>query len=371
MTRLRESDLRGVLEFLREADTVTGGDPFPPSLVGALRALVPCYGVGFCELDQLHERLLAESCNCEDVECFYTAPEDVPEGREDERFWSLVLENPVTAYQRATRDFRAIKLSDFVTVGEWHRTQFYNELLLDGTCEYQMKVGIPSPLWHTKNFMLQNGRDRRDFDERDRLVLNLLQPHLAARYRDAAVRRRAAAAVAALEAAAEEANEQGVVLLRPDGRIEFASVRARRMVADYFPGAAEGDLPLALADWVRRQETRVNGDGLPPPASPFTVFGRGGRLNAFWVRPAEPGALATVLLREEATARDVPNLTMRETEVLTLVAEGKTNAEVARALWVSPHTVRKHLENIYKRLGVATRTAAVARVFGTSLAPGS
>ena len=53
-------------------------------------------------------------------------------------------------------------------------------------------------------------------------------------------------------------------------------------------------------------------------------------------------------------------LTPREREVLELVAEGRTNAEVARVLWVSPGTVRKHLENAYDKLGVHTRTGAVA-----------
>jgi len=53
-------------------------------------------------------------------------------------------------------------------------------------------------------------------------------------------------------------------------------------------------------------------------------------------------------------------LTPREREVLELVAEGRTNAEVAGVLWVSPGTVRKHLENAYDKLGVHTRTGAVA-----------
>lgn len=53
-------------------------------------------------------------------------------------------------------------------------------------------------------------------------------------------------------------------------------------------------------------------------------------------------------------------LSRREREVLHLVADGKTNDEVAQQLWLSPNTVRKHLENIYAKLGVHTRTAAVA-----------
>jgi DNA-binding CsgD family transcriptional regulator len=53
-------------------------------------------------------------------------------------------------------------------------------------------------------------------------------------------------------------------------------------------------------------------------------------------------------------------LTPREHEILELVAEGRTNAEVARLLWISPATVRKHLENTYEKLEVHTRTAAIA-----------
>jgi DNA-binding CsgD family transcriptional regulator len=57
-------------------------------------------------------------------------------------------------------------------------------------------------------------------------------------------------------------------------------------------------------------------------------------------------------------------LTAREREVLAWVGRGKTNAEIARRLWVAPSTVGKHLENVYAKLGVSTRTAAVARCFG-------
>ena len=55
-------------------------------------------------------------------------------------------------------------------------------------------------------------------------------------------------------------------------------------------------------------------------------------------------------------------LTAREREVLAFVAEGRTNAEIARLLWISADTVRKHLENVYEKLGVHSRTAAVAAI---------
>lgn len=58
----------------------------------------------------------------------------------------------------------------------------------------------------------------------------------------------------------------------------------------------------------------------------------------------------------------LPNpLTQREMDVLEWVACGKTNRDVAEILGMSPRTVNKHLEHIYEKLGVETRTAAVAQ----------
>ncbi|MBE0687930.1 MAG: response regulator transcription factor [Anaerolineaceae bacterium] len=54
-------------------------------------------------------------------------------------------------------------------------------------------------------------------------------------------------------------------------------------------------------------------------------------------------------------------LSAREIEVLTLIADGKTNKEIALQLFVSPGTVKAHTSNIYRKLDVANRTEAVAR----------
>lgn len=57
-------------------------------------------------------------------------------------------------------------------------------------------------------------------------------------------------------------------------------------------------------------------------------------------------------------------LTDRERDVLSWVARGKTNAEIATALYVAESTVRKHLQHSYEKLGVSNRTAAVALLRG-------
>jgi DNA-binding CsgD family transcriptional regulator len=62
---------------------------------------------------------------------------------------------------------------------------------------------------------------------------------------------------------------------------------------------------------------------------------------------------------------DLERLTAREAEILELVAAGLTNAAIAERLWVSPGTVKKHLENVYAKLGVANRAAAVVRITAT------
>lgn len=62
----------------------------------------------------------------------------------------------------------------------------------------------------------------------------------------------------------------------------------------------------------------------------------------------------------EPSPASAPSLTTREAEVMAWVARGKTNRDVAEILGMSPRTVNKHLEHIYEKLGVETRTAAVA-----------
>ncbi len=59
----------------------------------------------------------------------------------------------------------------------------------------------------------------------------------------------------------------------------------------------------------------------------------------------------------------VPRLTPRQNELMRLLAAGHTNTQISRRLGISEGTVRTHLENIYERLGVSSRTAAVIRAF--------
>ena len=74
-----------------------------------------------------------------------------------------------------------------------------------------------------------------------------------------------------------------------------------------------------------------------------------------------------VLLHGEVLRRDSPAslLTARQQQLVALVAAGHTNLQVAHRMSLSEGTVRRHLENIYSRLNVNSRTAAVTAVFGS------
>jgi ATP/maltotriose-dependent transcriptional regulator MalT len=73
--------------------------------------------------------------------------------------------------------------------------------------------------------------------------------------------------------------------------------------------------------------------------------------------------------REPASKGD-HGLTGRELEVLQLVASGKTNKEIASKLFISEHTVARHVQNIFAKLEVSTRTEAASFAFSRGLARG-
>ena len=120
------------------------------------------------------------------------------------------------------------------------------------------------------------------------------------------------------------------------------------------------------------------------PAGPSRPPGPGVTLRLFLFRGSGSDfseadrALLTLLrphlqqayLDAERRRQPSADLTSRQRQLLDLAAAGHTNAQIARRLSIAEGTVRKHLENIYRRLDVTSRTAAVTRALGVSR-PGS
>jgi DNA-binding CsgD family transcriptional regulator len=339
VTTLSRADLEATLGFLRQAGAVTGPDPFPSELLDRLRVLVPSDFVSYCELDEPGRFVVAyEACGRgRELDASQPDEELLP------AFWRFMHEHPLCAYQARTGDFTACKFSDFVTRRQWHRLGLYAEYFRFYGVEERMVVGLPTRPGHSKVVALDRGCDR-DFGERDRLLLNVLRPHLVAL--DASARARRLAAVVQVEP-----DGAAVVVLQSLNQVDFATTAATRMLARYFDGTSDGRLPETVRAWLRDDSRRLNGDGLPPPSPAPLRVERGDR------RLTIRRAGRALLLDEE-----VATLTRRERDVVDQLARGRSNTEIAERLMVAPTTVRKHLENIYAKLGVNTRTAAIAAI---------
>jgi|SRR5262245_50910500 len=74
-----------------------------------------------------------------------------------------------------------------------------------------------------------------------------------------------------------------------------------------------------------------------------------------------PGRAATPVAPTPEKKDELADLTRRELEILRLVAEGHSNSQLARMLWVTEQTVKFHLSNIYRKLDVSNRTEASRR----------
>ncbi|GAA6119173.1 response regulator [Acidovorax sp. FG27] len=146
----------------------------------------------------------------------------------------------------------------------------------------------------------------------------------------------------------------GVVVLDGQDRIAWRSPQATRWLEAAF--AADAAPAAATARWLAQVQRQ--GDGAVPLPG-------GHRLSA---RPLGASGLGETMLLLSVDAAGAPPaartpptpLTPRETEVLSWIAKGKTNRDIAEILGMSPRTVNKHLEHIFEKLGVETRTAAAA-----------
>ena len=159
----------------------------------------------------------------------------------------------------------------------------------------------------------------------------------------------------AVRMARESIDIGGLGVLMVDGRqrIAWQSPQAVRWIADYFAGKPAEEPMRWLHEVVNAEDDAVVIDkgGQTLAAKRVGTVGLGEVMWLLSVRKSDapaPSRLASAAL------------TPREVEVLSWVSKGKTNRDVADILGMSPRTVNKHLEHVFEKLGVETRSAAAA-----------
>jgi DNA-binding NarL/FixJ family response regulator len=158
-----------------------------------------------------------------------------------------------------------------------------------------------------------------------------------------------------------------------DGRILWQTPLARQLLAAHGAGDAQL-LGEAVLDWLQAQAV-LHATGGSPQA--LTLARHGRRLvfalhEASTTSEGESGGDDEWLIvmsesSDETTIEALGlafKLTAREAEVLYWVVQGKTNRDIGEILGTSPRTVHKHLEHVFEKLGVETRTAAASMAMG-------
>jgi DNA-binding CsgD family transcriptional regulator len=162
----------------------------------------------------------------------------------------------------------------------------------------------------------------------------------------------------------------GVIWLSSDNTIEWMSNLSERWLREYFPRAelapstGPRQLSRSLTSWIGKQKSAQQTAAALGWRAEQTVLGPNGSLSVRWL--CDQPDRSYLILSEHRT-NHLPEklrslgLTVRETEVLHWVAEGKSNEAIGILLGLSRRTVDKHMENVLRKLAVESRTEAALK----------
>jgi DNA-binding response OmpR family regulator/DNA-binding CsgD family transcriptional regulator len=163
--------------------------------------------------------------------------------------------------------------------------------------------------------------------------------------------------------AALDVSGRFLLAVNRQGKILWATPHAQKLLSESLAVTLdeEYELPPSTLQWLDRAQSGGAGSKSTAAAS----FPDHEQLQLQYLGKLAPNEFLLRLARESSS--DLPTkfsrelgLTSREGEVLSWLAKGKTNRDIAQILGLSPRTVDKHLEQIYAKLGVENRTAAAA-----------
>jgi DNA-binding CsgD family transcriptional regulator len=284
------------------------------------------------------------------------------------RYWG---EHPITQNMPRTL-FGAYKISDFISQKALHRLEgLYQQFMRVIDCEDMMVLfGIPPNPQSWDEFLQGNAnifgmtlsRNQSNFTERDRLILNLLRPHLFQAYDNTQRYRQLQQNLTQLH---QDLDRLGLIILNPSGQILFITSPAIQYLQTYFAQPPNTlYIPDHLWAWVRYQTSlATQNSDLSNPHLPLKIEQDSKQLVVRFIIESQQDRY--LLLLEEQTEALLPSLALlglspRETEVLFWLIRGQDNQAIANHLSIHFSTVRKHLESIFHKLGVQSRTEAIA-----------
>lgn len=283
---------------------------------------------------------------------------DNPEAR-SKTFSKYLFEHPGIVHSLSAGDPSPFVLSDALTEEELHGLQLYQCLYRQMDYEDQIGMLLSPPKGRVAGLAL--ARDRRGFSARDREVMALVRPHIGLAHSNLRALARGRARLG------DDAGDVALLELDVHGGVRRGMSRAEPMLSQYFRSdrrRAPGRLPRGLVRWLERRSR-----------APLVLRRGKRRLVARFFQDARPLGLGGLILLEDrvvgaaASRLRAEGLTARELEVLAELEKGLSNNDIAAALFVSPRTVKKHLERIYAKLGVRSRAGAVMRMRETARGP--
>jgi DNA-binding CsgD family transcriptional regulator len=276
-------------------------------------------------------------------------------------------EHPFVAHCRASRSARAVRLADLVARDAFLRSPLYANLYRFLGIEHQLLMLVASP--DTRWRAVALNRRSPEFSEDERLLLESLWAHIMLSQRHLRREGRSRYPAAGAPGPGEGA---GVIVIQGDGSVTLCSEQARVWLAEYFDSVHVGrrvTLPAPLAQWAReRIGTEAQGRRLRVVRRDPLIVHRGERCLVADIvvdhgKDLHLLRLEEVVLNAPASGLEALGLTPREAEVLSWVAQGKTNREIGLILESSARTVQKHIEHIFQKIGVESRTAAILKAW--------
>jgi len=354
MENLTHRELQIFSEFLRALYAVRDKQSFVTHLVASLSTLLSAEVCSYNEIDPVAQT------------AWYTySPSDYEVIKDGMAILGRYADQcPLVGHMQSSAGGEARRMSDFLSMAQLQRLDIHHEFYKPMKIPYTLATSLS--IAHESVIALGLHRERRDFSEQDRLLLDLLQPHLVQASRNAQIVSRMKQETVARDCALDHLN-MGIVGVTAKGKIQWVTQTGWQLMQRYFPPRPRknGYLPETLMDWMRRNETLSSDPTHISVPHPMLTIQHGERSLRIRFVPEDSGGL---LFLEECCER-FPHeevlalgLTPREAEVLSWLVQGKTSIEIGKILGASPRTIQKHVERIFDKLGVENRVAAVAIV---------